>query len=520
MTQNPLSPGGTGDSFADWMLGFPNDASRSNPATWWGGYGTYWHFFVQDDFKVTDRLTLNLGLRYEYTPFLNGYKGQVATFDPKQAKPIIVASESDQINLSAQPAATIGYQLYQNLIQTSHQAGLPYSIVSPDTHQFAPRFGLAWRPFGQSTVLRGGYGMFYEAENTDQRLNFNFLPFSLSETVNADQNVVPTRTTANFFLGAPFGSAVTNANWSPSPTRMRVGYDQHWNFGIQRQLPRMMVIEVDYVGTKGSFLQSGDAINFPAAGPGNIQARRPYPLFGTMSYNTEDASSTYHALQAKLEKRLSGGVWFLLSGTFSKSITSANAPAAGGNYAWQKALTNFDVPVIFATSFGYELPFGKGKRVMGSAGRFGNGLIGGWQLQGIINFRSGVPYTPVISRDVTNTGIGGQLPNRIASGSLANRSLNLYFDKNAFVVPAAYTFGNSGGDILRGDYNGAVNLSLFKQFAVTERSRLQFRAEAFNLPNAAYFNTPNATVDVAAGGRITSTSNVPRQIQFALKYIF
>jgi hypothetical protein len=520
MTQNPLSAGGTGDAFADWMLGFPNDASRSNPATWWGGYGAYWHFFVQDDLKLSNRLTVNLGLRYEYTPFLNGYKGQVATFDASQAKPIIVASESDQINLSAQPAATVGYNLYKNLIQTSHQAGLPYSIAYPDKHQFAPRVGLAWRPFDESTVVRAGYGIFYEGENTDARLNFNFLPFSLSETVNADQNVVPTRTTANFFLGAPFGSAVTNASWSPSPVRMRMGYDQHWNIGIQRQLPKTMLIEADYVGTKGSFLQSGDAINFPAAGPGNIQARRPYPLFGTMSYNTDDSSATYHALQAKLEKRLSGGVWFLASGTFSKSLTRLNAPPAGGNFAWQKALTSFDVPAIFAASFGYELPFGRGKRFLGSAGKLTNGLLGGWQVQGIVNFRSGLPFTPTISRDVTNTGIGNQLPNRVGAGALANRSLNLYFDKSAFAVPAAYNYGNSGADILRGDYSGTVNMSMFKQFPISEKSRLQFRAEVFNLPNAAYFNVPNAVVDTAAGGRVTSTSNVPRQIQFAAKYIF
>lgn len=130
-------------------------------AAWWGGYGTYWHFFVQDDLKLSDRLTVNIGLRYEYTPFLNGYKGQVATFDPSRAQPIIVASETDQINLTAQPAAAVGYNLYKNLIQTSHQAGLPYSIAYPDTHQFAPRVGFAWRPFGQNTVIRGGYGIFY-----------------------------------------------------------------------------------------------------------------------------------------------------------------------------------------------------------------------------------------------------------------------------------------------------------------------------------------------------------------------
>ena len=520
MTQNPLSSSGTGDAFADWMLGYPANAGRSNPATWWGGYGTYWHFFVQDDIKLSSRLTVNIGLRYEYAPWLTGYKGQVATFDPSRSKPIIVASETDQIDLTAQPAASVGYKLYQNLIQTSQQAGLPYSIASPDSRQFAPRVGFAWRALGNSLVIRGGYGIFYEGEGTSGRLNFNFLPFSLSETVNADQNVVPTRTTADFFLGAPFGSAVTAASWLPSPTKIRMGYDQHWNFGIQHQFLKTMLAEMDYVGTKGSFLYGTDAINYPAAGPGSIQTRRPYPLFGTMSYTTQDQSATYHALQAKLEKRFSAGLWFLGSYTFSKSLTSANTPAAGGNYAWQKAISNFDVPQIFAASLGYELPFGKGKRFLSTAGPWSNGLFGGWQFQGIFNFRSGLPFTPIISRDITNTGIGNQLPNRVGSGVLANKSLNLYFDKSAFVVPSQYAYGNSGSDILRGDYSGTVNVSLFKQFSVNERSRLQFRCEAFNLPNAAYFNTPNATVDVAAGGRVTTTSNAPRQIQFALKYIF
>ncbi len=527
MTENPAAAASTGDAFADWMLGYPASAGRSNPATWWGGYGTYWNFFVQDDLKVSDKLTLNLGLRYEYTPWLNGYRGQVATFDPTQAKSIIVASNTDQIDLGAQPAAVVGYTLYKDLIQTSSQAGLPYSITYPDTHQFAPRFGLAWRPFGEDTVLRGGYGIFYESEGTSGRLNFNFLPFSLSETVNADRDVTPTRTTANFFLGAPFGSAVTAASWTPSPTRMRMGYDQHWNFGVQRQLVKKLLLEVDYVGNKGTFLSGTDAINFPLAGAGSIQNRRPYPRFGNMSYSSQDVSSTYHSLQAKLERRLSAGAWFLASYTFSKSITSANTPAVGGNYAWEKAISNFDVPHIFAGSFGYELPFGKGKRFLGRGG-LSNWLFGGWQLQSIINFRSGLPYTPTISRDVANTGIGGQRPNRLESGKLNNPTLAQYFDRSAFAVPASFTYGNSGGDILRGDYSGTVNVSFFKQFAVTENSRLQFRAEVFNLPNAAYFSPPNsstaaggsAPVDVASGAKVISTSNDPRQIQFALKYRF
>ena len=519
-TENPASTAGTGDAFADWMLGYPASAGRSNPATWWGGSGIYWHFFGQDDVKISDRLTLSLGLRYEYTPWLKGYRGQVATFDPTRAKSIIVASETDKIDLTSQNLAATGYALYQDLIQTSSQAGLPITITYPDKRQWAPRFGFAWRPFGEATVVRGGYGIFYESEGTSGRLNFNFLPFSLSETLNADRSVVPTRTTADFFLGAPFGSAVTAASWIPVPVRARMGYDQHWNFGIQRQLARRMILEIDYVGNKGSFLDDTNNINFPTPAAGTIQTRRPYPRFGNISYNSQDTSAIYHSLQVKAERRLSNGLWALVAYTFSKSITNSANTSVGGNYGWERALSSFDTPHNFAASFGYELPFGKGKPILRAANRATNAILGGWQLQGIFDFRSGQPYTPTISRDAANTGVGGQRPNRIGSGSLANPTLDLYFDKAAFVVPANFTYGNSGGSILRRDYLGGVDFSIFKQFAVTEKSRLQFRGEVFNLPNAVYYGAPGSNIDVATGGKITSTSNVPRQIQFALKYNF
>ena len=518
-TENPASTAGTGDAFADWMLGYPANATRSNPATWWGGYGTYWHFFLQDDVRISNRLTLNIGLRYEYTPWLDGFKGQVATFDPTKAKPIIVASKTDQIQLDAQPLAKVGYELYKDLIQTSSQAGLPLSITSQSKTNWAPRLGIAWRPFGDKTVIRAGYGIFYESEGTSGRLNFNFLPFNVSETVNADRGVRPTRTTADFFLGAPFGSAVTNASWVPVPTKVRMPYDQHWNFGIQHQLLPKLLIEADYVGNRGLFLPDTNNINFPEAGAGTIQTRRPYPRFGTIAYNTQDAASIYHSLQAKVEKRLSAGFWTMFAYTWSKTITFQATPGVGGNYGWERALTGFDVPQNLAISFGYDLPFGKGRQFL-HAGRLADKVIGGWQMQGIWNYRSGTPYTPSISRDAANNGVGGQRPNRLASGKPANPTLDLYFDKAAFVLPASFTYGNSGGNILRRDYIANMDFSIFKAFSITERSKLQFRAEVFNLPNSAYFSAPNTNIDVAAGGRITSTSNSPRQMQLALKLSF
>jgi hypothetical protein len=221
----------------------------------------------------------------------------------------------------------------------------------------------------------------------------------------------------------------------------------------------------------------------------------------------------------KLEKRVSAGLWALASYTFSKSITFQPSPSVGGNYAFERALTGFDVPHTLNFSFGYDLPFGKGRQFLNS-NAFADKVIGGWQLQGMTGFRSGTPYTPTVSRDTSNTGVGGQRPNRIGSGGLDNPTLDLYFDKAAFVVPANFTWGNSGANILRRDLIANFDFSIFKVFSITEKSKLQFRAEAFNLPNTAYFNAPNTNIDVAAGGRVTSTSNTPRQMQLALKLNF
>jgi hypothetical protein len=301
---------------------------------------------------------------------------------------------------------------------------------------------------------------------------------------------------------------------------MRMGNNQHWNFGVQREMGRSSALEVNYVGTKGSSLLGTDATNNPPAGPGAIQTRRLYPIFGVITYQTQDVSSTYHALQAKYERRYSGGFWHLVSYTYSKSITSQQTAAVGGDYAWERALSSFDVPHNLAVSAGYELPIGAGKKWLSKPGLLTQGFLGGWQLQGLFVARSGLPFTPTISRDVSNTGIGSQRPNRIRSGKLDNPTIKNWFDKTAFTVPAPYTYGNSGADILRGDRFKALDFSVFKQFRIAERGQIQFRAEVFNLTNSSSFNVPGTTIDTASGGRVTSTASTPRQLQFALKLNF
>ena len=533
MTQNPAQPAGTGDAFADWMLGYPFSSSRAYPANWFGGYATYWHFFVQDDIKVTGRLTLNLGLRYEYSPWMRGYKNQLGTFDGNATKPIIDASNTDQLDLSSQFAAPAAFSLFQKYIQTSHQAGLPLSITYPDNNQWAPRFGLAWRPFGNNFVIRGGYGIFYEMENTDGRVNRNMIPYLLSETVFSTTNTVPIRTLANFFLGQPLGSATANPNLNPTYTHLRRGSDQHWNFGIQEQVTPQMLLEIDYVGNHGTHLNSTNPFNNPSPGPGAIQARRPFPIWGAINYFSQDMSTDYDALQIKAEKRYSSGLWYLFSYTYSKSLTIQDTPAAGGDFYFEKALSSFDIPKNIAFNVGYQLPFGKGRRFLSSAGRLSQALIGGWQAQGIVILRSGQPFTPTISRDIANTGISGQRPEIIGVPQIIGAPTCWFYvaanpacralapnATSAFALPAPYTYGNGGADIVRSGWLKDFDFSLFKIFPITESSTLEFRAESFNLTNTPTFGIPNTTTDTSSGAIVTSTANNPRQLQFALKYNF
>lgn len=181
----------------------------------------------------------------------------------------------------------------------------------------------------------------------------------------------------------------------------------------------------------------------------------------------------------------------------------------------------WNVPQNLALSTSYELPFGKGKTFARNAGAFSNALIGGWQVQDITILRSGLPFTPTISRDIANTGVGSQRPIRNGSGKASNPTLNAWFDKSAFALPNQYTYGNSRAYILQGDMMRQFDASLFKRFVITEGSSMQFRAEFFNVSNTTSFSAPSVTtIDTTSGGKVTSTFTNPRQIQFALKYNF
>ncbi|MBV9180091.1 MAG: carboxypeptidase regulatory-like domain-containing protein [Acidobacteria bacterium] len=522
-TQDSKLTVGTGDAFADFLLGFPASVSRAYPAANFGGQRWYHQYFGQDDIRVNDRLTVNFGLRYEYSPWLNGYKGQLGTFDPSQAKPIIVESNTDKVDLSAQYAAPAAYQFFGQFIQTSSQAHLPYSITYTDRTQFGPRLGFAWRPIGKNTVIRGGVGIFYEPEGTSGRVNRNILPFLLSETVNQTQKVVPTRSLANFFLGSQLGSATSNPTLLPTKTHLNVGSNQHYSFGVQQQIGSRTVFDIDYVGNHGVHLQSTDDFNDASPGSGSVQARRPYQPWGSITFESQDLSTNYQSLQAKLEHRSGNGLTALVAYTWSKFLQFNQSPPLGGNTGYEYTYSPFDTPHNLAISGTYEIPVGRGRRFMASDKGLIDGVIGGWQLQTIIVLRSGTPYTPTVSTDRAGTGIANQRPNLNPAGCSPSfhQTLTSWFDTSCYVVAPAGTYGQVRANTLHSDIFRQYDASIFKNFRVTEGSTLSFRAEFFNLPNTTSFNAPSVTtVDTANGGRVTSTSIPSRDIQFALKYNF
>ncbi|HKO17377.1 MAG TPA: carboxypeptidase regulatory-like domain-containing protein, partial [Acidobacteriaceae bacterium] len=465
----------TGDAFADFLLGYPSSVGRAYPGNNFGGEGWYKQFFAQDDIRVNSRLTVNMGLRYEYSPWLEGYKGQVGTFDPSQTKPVIVAGNGTTPDLTAQPAAQRAYAIFGQYIQTSSTAHLPYNITYTDKKQFGPRMGVSFQA-DPKTVFRAGIGIFYEPEGTSGRVNLNMLPFRLNETQNQNQNIAPTRTLADFFLGAPLSSASANPSLVPTKTHMSVGRNVHYSFDMQRQFSSRDVFDIGYVGNRGVHLNASNDFNDPPPGPGPIQARRPYQPWGTISFNTQDLSQSYNSLQTKFEHRFSHQFMLLTSYTWSKLLAFNQSPALGGNTGYEKTYSGSDVPHQLAISGIYALPVGHGKAFLSRSNAFVDEVLGGWQAQTIVVLRSGTPYTPTIGGDRANTGVGGQRPNPNPAKCDPNfrRSLKAWFDKGCYVDAPSNSYGTLRANTLRADVSRQVDASLFKNFALPGESTLSF----------------------------------------------
>jgi hypothetical protein len=518
-TQNPQRTGGTGLGIADFALGIPSSAGLSNLLTGDLRY-KYWGGFIQDDWKVTPKLTVNLGLRYELWTQPVERQNQQANFLPNLAK-LVYAEDRVPPNV---PASLV----------TPIPSGLgSRSLMKTDTNNLAPRLGLAYK-LAANTVLRAGAGVFYAddpAIGASGRLVAN--PSYFLNLSYPTDSITPILFLSSGFPANPLGrslnpSATSFASFSPD---MKQGYVNHWSLGVQQQV-KSYLIEANYVGTRGTDLPTGYNLNAAYPGPGSVASRRPYQGLNDITFTTPMDTSTYHALETRLERRYTTGFALLASYTFSRTIDYGGEQLIGDlslrdarNVKAERGLSTGDQRHRFVTSALYDLPFGKGRQFE-SKNRLVNVLAGGWQVNGILTIHSGQPFTPTLGTSTANTGAAR--PNRIADGNLDRdkRSVNAWFDKTAFVAPVLYNFGNAGRDILIGP--GALNLdfSLFRSFSLPvlgEAGQVQFRAESFNVLNHPQFGQlqqSSTRVDIPQGGTITTLSNDMRELQFALKILF
>jgi Carboxypeptidase regulatory-like domain/TonB dependent receptor len=534
----------TGHPIADMLLGaaFQGDRNLGEPfhnaKTFSSGY--YFH----DDWRISNKLTLNLGLRYELNlpPIENTDK--ISSFDPATNTIKVAGGQEAFIN----PA--------NGLLELRPRPGIGRRLWETEYNNFAPRIGIAYRPFNNTkTVIRTGFGTFYNYQivgNGITPLSRNS-PFRQRQTagpIPMDRRPLPD--IANMFAGNP--SVVPPG----IDEKFRTAYINQWSLGVQRELAENLVLDVSYLGSSGHKLPLGVNINQAFPGPGSVASRRPFQGFGNITggFIVSAGNSIYHGMTVRIERRFNNGLSFLSSYSWSKSIddgsgistTSDSSVAAQNarNLRAERAASDFDVAHRWVLSYVYDLPFGKGKRISAS-NRFADLLVSGWQLTGILTMQTGRPFTVVTGSDQSNTsGLSTDRPNLIGDWRVSDQGPDRWFnpctliptttpgifdrrncregDSPAWLRNAPGTFGNAGRNILRGDGLHNFDIGVSRFFPITERHRLQFRAEVFNLTNHPNFFFPTLNLSSSAFGTVTRAANVgtgaQRQIQFALKYMF
>jgi hypothetical protein len=518
----------TNRAMGDLLLGLPSQLALTSFTVMDQGQDMQF-YFIQDDYRMTSRLTLNLGVRYEYATPPREKENNLANFDPATGT-MVFSTDGDTFERA---------------------------LIRPDRNNFAPRLGFAYTP-APRWVVRGGYGVFYThtvRQGREGMLGFNppYLVDNLLQTSVTGAAAVASAAPFRLVNGYPNGLLDPN---TLAPTVQRRGQDpdqrtpyiQQYNIGAQYELTPNVLLDVAYVGNRGTALPGFRNLNQRAviqnANGSQAAGDRPYPAFGDIQWMENRVSSDYNSLQTRLEKRFSGGLTGMVSYTWGRAITDApdHISTSGGgagvdtgtfrepqdsfNLGAERGPAEFDVAHRFVASYIWELPWGRGRRFGTDWGPTLDLLLGGWQVTGIHALQSGLALTATLGgSSVLN--IGGERrarPNLVGDPELpaSQRTIERWFNTDAFAPafsPSPQAFGNAGVGIMRGPGFANFDFSLAKNIAVSDRRYFQFRTEIFNAFNRANFGPPNIARDSSGFGQIL-TAGAARIVQFGLKFYF
>jgi hypothetical protein len=515
----------SGNALADFLLGYPTSATSGIGRGDENGRTNWLHVYAQDDWRVRDNLTVNVGLRYEYNQHMYDVNNRLSSIDLSApgGRFVVASDENGGISADAQallPLIPISYA-------SSADAGWGRGLLDPSAVRLAPRTGFALSFNDSKGVIRGGYGIFLNQWAYSVQTAFaRNLPFFFTKQVDVPVNTrVPTVQTRDILTSNATGTIGANI----MDHAYSVEYSQTWSGSLQYELLPSTMLEVAYMGTWTLGADNSTIRNVPEPGPGPIQSRRQIPQLSRINAIRFDGKSIYHGVTFKAERRLRNNYAYKVSYTWSNSKDDASSPGATESEAnvpqnvrnifdetGEWAHSSFDHRHQFVASGVYELPFFAG------SGGFTEAAFGGWRLNAILAAQSGAPFTVNLGIDQANVGAGpAQRPDQQQDPNLSgdDRTADRWFNTSAFSLPAAFAFGSAPRNSVLGPGFANVDLAIAKTWTLPGAAHVEFRWEIFNLLNRANFDIPNRTFGTPNFGHIFGAKN-PREMQFGLRVGF
>lgn len=538
-TSNIIASGSTGNSVASALLNAPYQSTRRDlleSLRFGGAFGAYF----SDSWKATSRLTVNFGLRYDYVwipPFgrvedNNIYTGNMNT-DTGEYWVLKVPGSCATLG-KAPCIPTPDGKLPEHVIQAPGER-----IMKGSPNMWGPRVGLAYRLFPK-TAIRTSAGIFFDSwagvYQSARGIGGNW-PMVATTMYGNLNNPTPSAPFPGVKMSAEWLGATNlppalpwQMNWWYMDPAWQNGYSIQYNFGIQHELSPSTIVEIDYVGSGGRRLDLGAARNTAVIpGPGDPTARMRAPYMKPTYFAKSIGRSNYNALQMSYRRRFSGGLSAVVNYTYSRSIDIACSGFFGvegcqvqNEYDLNssRSQSTFNIPHNLVVSAAYELPIGRGKR-LSTDNKVIDYIIGGWQINGLVQLRNSNPYTITIPGDLANVGNPNTYmrPNVVGDTHLENPTIAKWFNTAAFALPAPYTYGNAGRNILRPDWLRRLDASLFRSFPINERMRFELRWETYGTTNTPIYNTPVSNFSAFNFGQVTGSSG-ERSMQIGAKFIW